>query len=138
VHPARRATDLDRTERGHLLAGIRRVLRTAVRDGRVLPRRTWLAGRRDRERPDCPRAAATCGTGRSAGAVRTGAPSASPSPDMRASAWYLPAASRPDRLAERLGPQPGAPEGSQVNARGETSRGDWALRDARPAQLRKR
>jgi formamidopyrimidine-DNA glycosylase len=55
VHPARPAADLDRAERGRLLAGTRRVLRTAMRDGRVPPRRAWLTGRRDRERPDCPR-----------------------------------------------------------------------------------
>ncbi|WP_308217296.1 Fpg/Nei family DNA glycosylase [Streptantibioticus silvisoli] len=57
VHPARRASDLTSAEGDRVLAGTRRVLRTAVRDGRVPPRRSWLTGRRDRVHPDCPRCA---------------------------------------------------------------------------------
>lgn len=67
IHPARRACDLTAAERGRALAGTRRVLRTAVRDGRVPPRGSWLTGRRDRDAPDCPRCGTALRHGRVAG-----------------------------------------------------------------------
>ncbi|WP_327225474.1 hypothetical protein [Streptomyces platensis] len=57
-HPARRAGALSADEHGRLHTALRRTLRSAVRAGRVPPRRSWLTGRRDDPGASCPR----CGT----------------------------------------------------------------------------
>ena len=58
INPARPVTGLDATDIKRLHTAMTRVLRTAVRHGRVpgLPR--WLTGARDEPDPSCPR----CGT----------------------------------------------------------------------------
>ena len=58
IHPRRRASDLSSRDSRGLFTAMRGVLRTAVRDGRVPPRRSWLTGARDRAPACCPR----CGT----------------------------------------------------------------------------
>jgi formamidopyrimidine-DNA glycosylase len=58
LHPARRAGALSADEHGRLYTELRRTLRSAVRAGRVPPRRSWLTGRRDNPGASCPR----CGT----------------------------------------------------------------------------
>jgi formamidopyrimidine-DNA glycosylase len=58
VHPARPAREVTAGERRRMHGEMRRVLRPAVRAGRVPDRPDWLTGRRDRPEPDCPR----CGT----------------------------------------------------------------------------
>jgi formamidopyrimidine-DNA glycosylase len=56
--PQRHAAELDERQARHLHTVMRRVLRTAIRSGRVPPKRSWLTGARDRQEGDCPR----CGT----------------------------------------------------------------------------
>lgn len=58
LHPARKAGGLSDDERRRLYGATRRTLRSAVRVGRVPPRRSWLTGRRDDADGSCPR----CGT----------------------------------------------------------------------------
>ncbi|MFD8299659.1 Fpg/Nei family DNA glycosylase [Streptomyces bauhiniae] len=58
IAPARPAKGLDEGEARGVYTAMRRVLASAVRAGRVPPRRTWLTGRRDDASPVCPR----CGT----------------------------------------------------------------------------
>lgn len=55
VHPARAAGELTEGERARLHAELRRVLRAAVRAGRVPPREDWLTGVRDDPNAPCPR-----------------------------------------------------------------------------------
>ncbi|MEU8918694.1 DNA-formamidopyrimidine glycosylase family protein [Streptomyces nigrescens] len=59
LHPARRAGALSADECGRLYTELRRTLRSAVRAGRVPPRRSWLTGRRDGPGATCPRCGAT-------------------------------------------------------------------------------
>ncbi|MFE6690982.1 Fpg/Nei family DNA glycosylase [Streptomyces sp. NPDC057743] len=47
LHPTRQARSLSAAERGELYRCMRRTLRSAVRAGRVPPRRSWLTGHRD-------------------------------------------------------------------------------------------
>ncbi|MBO0863746.1 MAG: Fpg/Nei family DNA glycosylase [Mycobacterium sp.] len=67
LHPARKVADLDADEVKRLHATMKRVLRTAVRHGRVpdLPR--WLTGVRDGPDPSCPRCGARLAAGRAGG-----------------------------------------------------------------------
>jgi formamidopyrimidine-DNA glycosylase len=55
LHPARPAGELAADELGRLHRATGSVLRASVRVGRVPPRRSWLTGVRDRDRPVCPR-----------------------------------------------------------------------------------
>ncbi|MEV6316533.1 DNA-formamidopyrimidine glycosylase family protein [Streptomyces sp. NPDC051776] len=55
VHPWRRADRLSDDAYRRLHTEMRRTLRSAVRAGRVPPRRSWLTGRRDDRDPKCPR-----------------------------------------------------------------------------------
>ncbi|GDY32255.1 Fpg/Nei family DNA glycosylase [Gandjariella thermophila] len=55
VHPARPAGELSEDERARLYDEMRRVLRAAVRAGRVPPREGWLTGVRDERDAPCPR-----------------------------------------------------------------------------------
>ncbi|EKX60046.1 Fpg/Nei family DNA glycosylase [Streptomyces ipomoeae] len=65
VHPRTPARDLSDKTLRRIHTAMRRVLDTAVRDGRVPPRRSWLTGRRDDSDPKCPR----CGPPLSSGSV---------------------------------------------------------------------
>jgi formamidopyrimidine-DNA glycosylase len=58
LNPSRQISDLDDDEVKALHTSMRRVLRTAVRYGRVPTLRGWLTGARDEVEPRCPR----CGT----------------------------------------------------------------------------
>ncbi|MGW7379208.1 Fpg/Nei family DNA glycosylase [Streptomyces sp. NPDC054794] len=55
IHPRTPARDLSEADLRHLHTAMGRVLDTAVRAGRVPPRRSWLTGRRDDSEPVCPR-----------------------------------------------------------------------------------
>ncbi|UQA97024.1 Fpg/Nei family DNA glycosylase [Streptomyces halobius] len=57
VHPARRVGALTAGERDRLHREMRRTLRSAVRAGRVPPRKSWLTGHRDDADARCPRCA---------------------------------------------------------------------------------
>lgn len=67
IHPARSIAGLDADEVKRLHAIMKRVLRTAVRHGRVpgLPR--WLTGARDDPDPSCPRCGARLNKGSAGG-----------------------------------------------------------------------
>ena len=58
LHPSRPVARLDEDELRRLHTTMKRVLRTAVRHGRVPGLRRWLTGARDGPDPSCPR----CGT----------------------------------------------------------------------------
>ena len=64
-HPRRSANKLTADERHRFHSEMRKVLRAAVRAGRVPPRPSWLTGGRDREGATCPR----CGTPLSRGRI---------------------------------------------------------------------
>lgn len=55
IHPHRQMPDLDDQEWDRLYHSQRKVLREAVRAGRVPPRPSWLTGVRDQDTPTCPR-----------------------------------------------------------------------------------
>ncbi|WP_407289147.1 Fpg/Nei family DNA glycosylase [Streptomyces sp. BP-8] len=67
VAPRTPARDLSETAYRDLHAAMGRVLRTAVRAGRVPPRRSWLTGRRDDSEPLCPRCGRSLSSGRTGG-----------------------------------------------------------------------
>jgi formamidopyrimidine-DNA glycosylase len=55
INPLRAARDLGKPERAELYRALRQVLREAVKEGCVPPRRSWLTGARDRPDGTCPR-----------------------------------------------------------------------------------
>ncbi|AXK32753.1 Fpg/Nei family DNA glycosylase [Streptomyces armeniacus] len=65
--PTRRAGELSGAERQRLYGDMRRVLRSAVRAGRVPSRPSWLTGHRDDTDPACPRCGGPLRRGRVAG-----------------------------------------------------------------------
>lgn len=67
IDPRTPARNLSETALRHVHAAMGRVLKTAVRDGRVPPRRSWLTGRRDDSDPSCPRCGRSLRSGRVAG-----------------------------------------------------------------------
>ena len=78
LHPARPVPRLDADEIRRLHATMRRVLRTAVRHGRVpgLPR--WLTGVRDDPDPSCPRCGSRLARGRAGGRTSLWCPRCQP------------------------------------------------------------
>jgi formamidopyrimidine-DNA glycosylase len=78
LHPARPVASLDADEIRRLHSAMRRVLRTAVRHGRVpgLPR--WLTGVRDDPDPHCPRCGARLERGRMGGRTSLWCPRCQP------------------------------------------------------------
>jgi formamidopyrimidine-DNA glycosylase len=69
IHPHRQCVHIGPRELGWLHTAMGAVLRQAVKDGRVPPRRNWLTGHRDDEPGTCPR----CGTPLDHGRVGGGA-----------------------------------------------------------------
>ncbi|WP_433169288.1 Fpg/Nei family DNA glycosylase [Kribbella sp. CA-247076] len=67
VHPRRPCTDLDADDFARIHARMRTVLRQAIPQGRVPPRKTWLTGRRDEKSGSCPRCGTTLNHGRVGG-----------------------------------------------------------------------
>ncbi|MFJ7999716.1 Fpg/Nei family DNA glycosylase [Streptomyces sp. NPDC096310] len=67
VDPAREAGRLTKEERGRLYTDMRRTVRSAVRAGRVPPRKTWLTGHRDDTDATCPRCGEKLRRGRVSG-----------------------------------------------------------------------
>jgi formamidopyrimidine-DNA glycosylase len=55
VHPLRRASSLDRRERGRIHRALRDVIAIANRHGRIPVEDRWLRGQRGRRDPRCPR-----------------------------------------------------------------------------------
>ncbi|MEU6282041.1 DNA-formamidopyrimidine glycosylase family protein [Streptomyces sp. NPDC047028] len=55
LRPTRSARDLTEAELRRLFTHMRRTLRSAVAEGRVPPRDSWLTGHRDEPSPVCPR-----------------------------------------------------------------------------------
>jgi formamidopyrimidine-DNA glycosylase len=78
LHPSHRVSDLDAGELKRLHAAMTRVLRTAVRHGRVpdLPR--WLTGVRDEPDPSCPRCGKRLTHGRTGGRTSIWCPHCQP------------------------------------------------------------
>lgn len=58
IHPRRQCVHIGPRELGRLHTAMGAVLRQAVKNGRVLPRKNWLTGHRDDQPGTCPR----CGT----------------------------------------------------------------------------
>lgn len=67
LHPTRPVPSLSREDVDGLHTVLHRVLRTAVRHGRVPPLKRWLTGTRDDPQPHCPRCGTPLTRGRSAG-----------------------------------------------------------------------
>ncbi|MCW2655691.1 MAG: formamidopyrimidine-DNA glycosylase [Mycobacterium sp.] len=65
IHPSRSVEGLDADDIRHIHTAMKRVLRTAVRHGRVAGLPRWLTGVRDDPDPHCPR----CGTPLSRGRI---------------------------------------------------------------------
>ncbi len=80
LHPAWKARGLTEAELGRLHTDMRRVLRQAVRAGRVPPRRTWLTGHRDDQDGHCPRCGTSLRHDRIAGRTTVWCPNCQPPP----------------------------------------------------------
>jgi formamidopyrimidine-DNA glycosylase len=78
VRPHRPARELSEDERGRLFGEMRRVLRSAVRAGRVPPREGWLTGARDEPGAPCPRCGGPLERTRTAGRATVWCPRCQP------------------------------------------------------------
>ncbi|MFE0516321.1 Fpg/Nei family DNA glycosylase [Streptomyces sp. NPDC058964] len=74
VHPRIPARNLSEADLRRIHTAMGRVLGSAVRAGRVPPRRSWLTGRRNDDEPECPRCSRTLRSSRIAGRRTTWCP----------------------------------------------------------------
>ena len=78
VHPRRQCVHIGQRDLGRLHTAMGAVLRQAVKDGRVPPRRNWLTGHRDDSPGTCPRCGTTLDHGRVGGRGTTWCPHCQP------------------------------------------------------------
>lgn len=78
IHPRRQCVHIGPRELGRLHTAMGAVLRQAVKDGRVPPRRNWLTGHRDEDPGTCPRCGTSLDHGRVGGRGTTWCPHCQP------------------------------------------------------------